>query len=806
MNGTVTELQQIIFKKDLMILHLQRQLAAYRDKHGELDASVLKALEDEEGDLLDSIDRRRLSSNTAELAPETVRRISEATATASSSPDLTTIPTPTPTPPLLSSASPATLPPLSSPPPPPPPTTTSTSTPTPTPRKYSSISATGVISTIGKNVALDYVEDSPMFRRQLEGLEDSLGGLRGLLKEVLARTKDYVGSGMKHGEDETALAEEIVNRKYARALFTTSFAELGSLSSMFTDVHETITQIHSSRVSMLLSIEALLQHSISRFSDHELKEAGELRREVLRLADEYESQLGKLLGKPRQAGNGSSTSALTASDLTHILGSQSTPGGATTSGNGNGGRTLERDAMQARLRFELARFDCVRYLNRVDAQKKCVLIECFNSTLYAFLSHFHACHELVKNVEPGLRQRQEALQRAKREYEEEDKMWAAQREALEARLKMDADGEIRGTRAPSSLELPVEIISGDTQLGRETAFQGGVIKQGYLFVRNSMFPARSWKRRWFQIHSGKLYQNKSKHMDLSLVCDLMLSRVREASSSNLPYCFEIIDSSQAKHLLQATSEVDLQEWIEAARKSTESMLEKQSHRMVVHPEQQKVIEELTMRNSSCADCGQSPSEWVSINIGCFLCIECSGIHRSLGVHVSKVRSLTLDSWEMSLLLLLRDHLGNDVVNAVWEPVTPRGWSHPVPVSSREDKTKWIKAKYHFRGLIGNSQILSPADLLRRFFQGAEQGSVKEVMWSLAHGVDVNAKNDKFETALHLSAGRGHAACCDYLILNGASLSLTDVQGRMPYHVAKANGHETVKLALMQKMSLEQYQF
>jgi hypothetical protein len=50
-------------------------------------------------------------------------------------------------------------------------------------------------------------------------------------------------------------------------------------------------------------------------------------------------------------------------------------------------------------------------------------------------------------------------------------------------------------------------------------------------------------------------------------------------------------------------------------------------------------------NSECADCQAPNPEWACTNLGIIVCIECSGIHRSLGVHVSKVRSVILDKWE-----------------------------------------------------------------------------------------------------------------------------------------------------------------
>ncbi|KAK6045411.1 putative GTP-ase activating protein [Cooperia oncophora] len=74
-------------------------------------------------------------------------------------------------------------------------------------------------------------------------------------------------------------------------------------------------------------------------------------------------------------------------------------------------------------------------------------------------------------------------------------------------------------------------------------------------------------------------------------------------------------------------------------------------------------------NERCADCGSEQPKWVSINLGVVLCIECSGVHRSLGVQTSKVRSLTMDSIDPELRDVLLS-LGNSQVNAIYLAYLP----------------------------------------------------------------------------------------------------------------------------------------
>lgn len=106
-------------------------------------------------------------------------------------------------------------------------------------------------------------------------------------------------------------------------------------------------------------------------------------------------------------------------------------------------------------------------------------------------------------------------------------------------------------------------------------------------------------------------------------------------------------------------------------------------------------------NNRCADCKTSlHPRWASWNIGILICIRCSGVHRSLGTHISKVRSIDLDTWNDQQLEKLVE-FGNKRANAYWEAKLPPNY---VPDESKIPS--FIKTKYELKRWCGSEADLS----------------------------------------------------------------------------------------------------
>lgn len=97
-------------------------------------------------------------------------------------------------------------------------------------------------------------------------------------------------------------------------------------------------------------------------------------------------------------------------------------------------------------------------------------------------------------------------------------------------------------------------------------------------------------------------------------------------------------------------------------------------------------------NKECADCGAKGPKWASWSIGVFLCINCAGIHRSLGTHISKVKSATLDKWTDEQIDNMRN-MGNARAKLIYEAALPAGYPRPREGAPSHTLESWIRAKY-----------------------------------------------------------------------------------------------------------------
>ncbi|KAG4208121.1 hypothetical protein ERO13_A03G111400v2 [Gossypium hirsutum] len=389
---------------------------------------------------------------------------------------------------------------------------------------------------------------------------------------------------------------------------------------------------------------------------------------------------------------------------------------------------FSQDLQNSKSSFERSRFNLVNALMNIEAKKKYEFVESISAIMDSHLKYFKLGFELLKQLEPFIHQAKELANAEQCSLEKRIQEFRTQAEIdiIKASSNIEPSTSSVGICVTGmNSDKNIEAIMQSSRNGEVQT-----IKQGYLLKRSSSLRG-DWKRRFFVLDSqGTLYYYRNKGIkptgflhhyagsaeynggvfarfrakyrtsscEDNLGCrtvDLCTSTIKMgAEDTDLRLCFRII-SPLKTYTLQAENAGDRTDWVNKITAVITSLLS--SHILQQHVENndyaRKASSNVMLRNNHhtsddqignraesvsavlreipgndvCAECNAHEPDWASLNLGILLCIECSGVHRNLGVHISKVRSLTLDVkvWEPSIVELFRT-LGNAYCNSIWE--------------------------------------------------------------------------------------------------------------------------------------------
>ncbi|KAI3368695.1 hypothetical protein L3Q82_025691 [Scortum barcoo] len=506
-------------------------------------------------------------------------------------------------------------------------------------------------------ITVDFEEclkDSPRFRATIEEVEGDVCELESKLDKLVKLCIGMIDAGKAYN----AANKQFVNGIRELAQQSTKDEVIESSLTKFAESLQEMINYHT---ILFDQAQRSIKTQLQTFVKDDLRKFKEAKKQFDKVSEEKEAALIKNAQAPRNKQH-------EVEEATNIL-------------------TATRKC------FRHIVLDYVLQINVLQSKRRSEILKSMLSFMYAHLTFFHQGYDLFSELQPLM------------------KLLGGQLD----QLVVDAAKEKRDMEQKHSTIQQKDFSNDDTKLEYNVDADNGIAMEGYLFKRASN-AFKTWNRRWFSIQNNQLvYQKKFKDNPTVVVEDLRLCTVKHCEDIERRFCFEVVSPTKSC-MMQADSEKLRQAWIKAVQNSIATAfrdkgddgekLDRKSSTSTGsldsggEPKEKSLKGDSALQkvlvipgNACCCDCGQPDPRWASINLGITLCIQCSGIHRSLGVHFSKVRSLTLDTWEPELLKLMCE-LGNGVINQIYEARREElGARKPQPGDPRHEVEAYIKAKY-----------------------------------------------------------------------------------------------------------------